>query len=77
MSRDSQVCNTMVMSIRMYYYYLQVTHCSLQGLLWDLGSTFQLSPPGVSTRFTTREHPAEEGGTVGKNCSEILPKCRL
>jgi hypothetical protein len=27
---------------------------------------FQLSPPGVSSRVTTREHPAAEGGTVGE-----------
>jgi len=39
--------------------------------------TFQLSPPGVSTRFTTREHPAAEGGTVDKKCPVILPKYRL
>jgi hypothetical protein len=24
------------------------------------------SPPGVSTRVTTREHPAADGGTVGE-----------
>ena len=39
--------------------------------------TFQLSPPGVSTRVTTREHPATEGGTVGGKCPVILSKCRL
>jgi len=38
---------------------------------------FQLSPPGVSTRATTQEHPAAEGGTVGKECPEILPKCQI
>src|SRR5215475_4793219 len=38
---------------------------------------FQLSPPGVSTRVTTREHPAAEGGTVGEKCPVILPKCRF
>jgi len=32
---------------------------------------FQLSPPGVSTRVTTREHPAAEGGTVGENFASI------
>jgi len=31
-------------------------------------------PPGVSTRVTTREHPAAEGGTVGEKCPVILPK---
>jgi len=36
---------------------------------------FQLSPPGVSTRVTTREHPAAEGGTLGEKCPGILPKC--
>ena len=30
------------------------------------GLDFQLSPPGVSTRVTTREHSAAEGGTVGE-----------
>ena len=54
-----------------------ITHCSLQGLLCDLGQTFQLSPPGVSTRVTTREHPAAEGGTVGEKFPGILPKCRF
>jgi len=39
-----------------------------KGLLCDLGKTFQLSPPGVSTRVTTREHPAAEGRTVGEKC---------
>jgi len=55
-----------------HYYYFQLKHCSFQGLLCDLGYTFQLSPPGVSTRVTTRvttrEHPAAEGGTVRKFC---------
>jgi hypothetical protein len=50
----------------------QLTHCSLQGLLCDLGYTFQLSPPGVSTRVTTRELPAAEGGTVGEKCPGIF-----
>ena len=49
------------------------THCSLQGLLCNMGQTFQLQPPGVSTR----EHPAAEGRTVGEKCPGILPKCRL
>jgi hypothetical protein len=30
--------------------------------------------PAVSTRVTTREHPAAEGGTLGEKCPEILPK---
>jgi hypothetical protein len=38
---------------------------------------FRLSTPGVSTRVTTREHPAAEGGTVGEKCPGILPKFRL
>jgi hypothetical protein len=57
-----------------HYYYFYLTHCSLQGLLCDLGQTFQLSPPGVSTRVTTREHPAAEGETVGEKCTRILSK---
>ena len=32
--------------------------------IWVRRSNF--SPPGVSTRVTTREHPAAEGGTVGE-----------
>ena len=60
-----------------HYYYFQLTQCSLQCLLCDLGQTFHLSPPGVSTRVTTREDPAAEGGTVGEKCPEMLPKCRL
>jgi len=47
------------------HYYFQLTYCSLQSLLC------------VSTRVTTREHPASEGGTVGGKCPGILPKCRL
>jgi hypothetical protein len=39
-----------------------------------LGLLCELSPPGVSTRATTREHPAAEGGTVGEKCPGILPK---
>jgi hypothetical protein len=54
-------------------YYFQLTHCSLQGLLYDLGETFQLSPPGVSTRVTTRQHLAAEGGNVGEKYARILP----
>jgi hypothetical protein len=37
---------------------------------------FQLSPPGVSTRVTTLEHPAADGGTVGDKCPVILAKFR-
>ena len=55
-------------------YYFQITHCSLQGLLCDLGQKFQLSPPSVSTRVTTREHPAAESGTMGEKRPRILPK---
>ena len=39
-----------------------------------MGYTFQLLPPGVFTRVTTREDPAAEGGTVGEKCPVILPK---
>jgi len=38
---------------------------------------FQLSPPGISTRVTTQQHPSAEGGTVVEKCPVILPKCRL
>jgi len=34
-------------------------------------------PTFATRRVTTREHPAEEGGTVGEKCPGILPKCRL
>ena len=40
-------------------FYFQITHCSLQGLLCNLGSTFQLPPPGVSTRVTTQRRKVE------------------
>jgi len=33
-------------------------------------------PTFATRRVTTREHPAAEGGTVGKKCPVILPKCR-
>jgi hypothetical protein len=42
------------------------THRSLQGLLSDLSKTFQLSPPGVSTLVTTREHPAAVKWNCGR-----------
>jgi len=59
------------------FVYVSLQHTAAFGLLCDLSSTFQLSPPGVSTRVTTREHPAAEDGTMGEKCPEILPKCRL
>jgi hypothetical protein len=52
------------------------THCSLR-LIVRAELEVKLSPPGVSTRVTTREHPAAEDGTVGEKCPVILPKCRL
>jgi hypothetical protein len=57
--------------------YVPLLRTAALGLLCDLSYTFQLSPPGVSTRVTTREHPAAEGGTVGEKCPGILPKYRL
>jgi hypothetical protein len=45
--------------------------------LCDLGWTFQPSQPGVSTRDTTQDHPAAEGGTVGEKGPGILPKYRF
>ena len=53
------------------------THCSLKVYCAILVRRFQLSPPGVSTRVTTRDHPTAEGGTVGDKCLVILPKCRF
>ena len=53
------------------------THCSLKAYCAILARRSQLSTPGVSTRVTTREHPAAEGGTVGEKCPVILPKCRI
>ena len=47
--------------------YFQLTHCNLQGLLCDLGQTFQLSPRVESA----------EGRTVGEKCPGIQRKCRL
>ena len=57
--------------------YVSLLRTAAIGLLCDLSQKFQLSPPGVSTRVTTREHPTAEGGTVGEKCPGILPKCRL
>jgi hypothetical protein len=45
---------------------------AMQTLRLIVRSTFQLSPPGVSTHVTTREHTAAEGGTVGKKFPGIL-----
>jgi hypothetical protein len=63
--------------IYLFILLFSTTHCSLQGLLCDMGWTFQHSPPGVSTCVTTREHPAAEDGTVGEMCPGILPKCHV
>jgi hypothetical protein len=47
------------------------------GLIVRSGLDVPTFPPGVSTRVTTREHLAAEGGTVGEKCPVILPKCRF
>jgi hypothetical protein len=40
--------------------------------------TFPLSPPDVSTSFSTREIQAAKGGTYGRErYPRILPKCRF
>ena len=58
--------------VMLLYYALQPqAHCAI------LSQKFQLSPPGVSTRVTTREHPEEEGGTLCEKFQGILPKRRL
>ena len=67
---------TDIQNLNISYYFFNYA-LQPQGLLCDMGQTFQLSPPGVSTRVTTREHPATEGGTVGEKCPIILPKYRL
>jgi len=59
------------------FLYVSLLRTTALGLLCDLSYMFQLSPPGVSTRVTTREHPAAEGGSVGEKCLGILPKTRL
>jgi len=49
-------------------------HCSLSRLIvqsWLRRSNFHHQ---ASPRATTQEHPAAEGGTVGKKFSVILPK---
>jgi hypothetical protein len=57
------------------FFLFSTTHCSLRLIVrfW----LFQLSPPGVSTHVTTREHPTAEGGTVDEKCPVILPKCPI
>jgi hypothetical protein len=55
------MCIIIYLFIYLYNYALQP-----EGLLCDLGQTFQLSPPVVSTHVTIREHPAAEGGIVGE-----------
>jgi hypothetical protein len=42
--------------------------------IWIRRSNFRHQ---VSTRVTTREHPAAEGGIVGEKCPVILPKCHI
>ena len=44
------VCLVYQTTSRFMFILFSTTHCSLQGLLCNLGQTFQLSPPGVSTR---------------------------
>ena len=64
---------TLHVSDRLVY---TTTHCSLKAYCAILVRCSQLLSPGVSTRITTREHPAAEGGTVGEKCPEILSKFR-
>jgi hypothetical protein len=53
-------------------------HCSLQGLLCDLGYTFQLSPPGVSPRESTQRRKAELcAKNVRKFCLNVDPTLHL
>jgi len=49
---------------------------ALRLIVWS-GLDVTTLPPGISMHVTIREHPAAEGGTVGKKCPVILPKCRL
>jgi hypothetical protein len=67
----------LIANITFLFFYVSLLRTSALGLLCDLSWTSQLSPPGVSTRVTTREHPAAEGGTVGEKCPVLLPKCRF
>jgi hypothetical protein len=55
-------------------FYVSLLRTAALGLLCNLNSTFQLSPPGFSTRTTTRGLPAAEDGTMGEKCPGILPK---
>jgi hypothetical protein len=55
-----------VISLRLF----PTKHCSLLRLIVRSG----LGVPNFgTTRVTTREHPAAEGGTMGEKCPEILP----
>jgi hypothetical protein len=56
--------------------YVSLLSIAALGLLCDLSYTFQLLPPGISTRVTKQEHPVAERETVGEICPGILPKCQ-
>jgi len=50
------------------YFIYFIFNYALQPLRLIVRSGLDVPPPGVSTRVTTREHPAAEGGTVGEKC---------
>ena len=63
--------------VRATVFFFQLRTAAFWGLLCDLGYTFQLSPPGVSTRVTTREHPAADGETVERNVRKFCLNANL
>ena len=72
MSRDVSVGNVFGYEMFMFIFTYALQAFKAYCAIW-----VRRSPPGFSTRVTTRQHPAAKGGTVGEKCPVILPKCRL
>jgi len=59
-----------------YYYYFQLRTAAFKAYCAILVRCSNFRHQAFP-RVTTQEHPVAEGGTVGKKCPVILPKCRL
>jgi hypothetical protein len=67
----------MIMQVEETQRHLFIFNYTLQPFKAYCAVWVRRSPPGISTRVTTQEYPAAEGGTVGEKFLGILPKCRF
>ena len=63
MSRDVSVGNVFGYEMFMFIFTYALQAFKAYCAIW-----VRRSPPGFSTRVTTRQHPAAKGGTVGEKC---------